>query len=63
MNINKKLVILFLCIALIPAIILEGISISEISDDYLDHRKFYTYFLIFDIGPRKADNLSEKEYI
>jgi len=32
-NINTKLVILFLCIALIPIMILEGISISEISDD------------------------------
>jgi len=33
MNLNTKLVILFLCIALIPMIILEGISITEISDD------------------------------
>ncbi len=35
MNLNKKLVILFLCIAMIPIVILEGISISEISDDLL----------------------------
>ena len=35
MNLNKKLVILFLCIALIPMIILEGISITEISDDLI----------------------------
>lgn len=35
MNLNNKLVILFLCIALTPIIILEGISISEISDDLL----------------------------
>ena len=33
MNLNGKLVILFLLIALIPIMILEGISISEISDD------------------------------
>ncbi len=35
MNLNTKLVILFLCIALIPMIILEAISITEISDDLL----------------------------
>jgi len=35
MNLNTKLVILFLCIALIPMIILEGISITEISDDLI----------------------------
>jgi len=35
MKLNTKLVILFLCIALIPMVILEGISISEISDDLL----------------------------
>jgi PAS domain S-box-containing protein len=35
MNLNHKLVILFLCIALTPIIILEGISITEISDDLL----------------------------
>ena len=33
MKLNTKLVILFLCIALIPMVILEGISITEISDD------------------------------
>jgi len=35
MKLNTKLVILFLCIALIPMVILEGISITEISDDLL----------------------------
>ena len=39
MNINTKLVILFLSIALIPIIILEGISISEISDDLLTQKQ------------------------
>jgi PAS domain S-box-containing protein len=39
MNINKKLVILFLCIGLIPAIILEGISISEISNDLITQKE------------------------
>ncbi len=39
MNLNNKLVILFLCIALIPIIILEGISISEISDDLLTQKE------------------------
>lgn len=39
MNINGKLVILFLCIALIPIMILEGISISEISDDLVNQKE------------------------
>ncbi len=39
MNINKRLVILFLLIALIPMIILEGISISEISDDLVTQKE------------------------
>jgi len=39
MNLNAKLVILFLCIALIPIIILEGISISEISDDLINQKE------------------------
>lgn len=39
MNINSKLVILFLCIALIPIMILEGISISEISDDLVTQKE------------------------
>jgi PAS domain S-box-containing protein len=39
MNLNKKLVLLFLCIALIPIVILEGISISEISDDLLSQKQ------------------------
>ena len=36
---NTKLVILFLVIALIPIMILEGISISEISDDLLTQKQ------------------------
>jgi PAS domain S-box-containing protein len=39
MNLNTKLVILFLCIALIPIVILEGISFSEISDDLLTQKQ------------------------
>ncbi|NNL58224.1 MAG: PAS domain S-box protein, partial [Nitrosopumilus sp.] len=39
MNLNSKLVILFLCIALIPIMILEGISISEISDDLITQKE------------------------
>ena len=39
MNLNSKLVILFLCIALIPIVILEGISISEISDDLVNQKE------------------------
>jgi len=39
MNLNNKLVILFLCIALIPIMILEGISISEISDDLISQKE------------------------
>ena len=39
MNINSKLVVLFLCIALIPMMILEGISISEISDDLITQKE------------------------
>ena len=39
MNINSKLVILFLCIALIPIMILEGISISEISADLVTQKE------------------------
>ncbi|MGD8707252.1 MAG: ATP-binding protein [Nitrosopumilaceae archaeon] len=39
MNLNNKLVILFLFIALIPIIILEGISISEISDDLVNQKE------------------------
>ncbi|MFB5613974.1 MAG: hypothetical protein ACE5RI_02640, partial [Candidatus Nitrosomaritimum yanchengensis] len=39
MNLNSKLVILFLFIALIPIIILEGISISEISDDLVNQKE------------------------
>jgi PAS domain S-box-containing protein len=39
MNLNTKLVILFLLIALIPIMILEGISISEISDDLLTQKQ------------------------
>ncbi|MFZ8938252.1 MAG: PAS domain-containing protein, partial [Nitrosopumilaceae archaeon] len=39
MNLNSKLVILFLCIALIPIMILEGISITEISDDLVNQKQ------------------------
>ncbi|MBA4451951.1 MAG: PAS domain S-box protein [Nitrosopumilaceae archaeon] len=39
MNLNSKLVILFLCIALIPIMILEGISITEISDDLVNQKE------------------------
>ena len=39
MNLNNKLVILFLCIALTPIIILEGISITEISDDLITQKE------------------------
>jgi PAS domain S-box-containing protein len=39
MNLNNKLVILFLCIALTPIIILEGISVTEISDDLLTQKE------------------------
>ncbi|MDH3617192.1 MAG: ATP-binding protein [Nitrosopumilus sp.] len=39
MKLNSKLVILFLCIALIPIIILEGISITEISDDLINQKE------------------------
>ena len=39
MNLNTKLVILFLFIALIPMMILEGISISEISDDLINQKE------------------------
>jgi sensor histidine kinase YesM len=39
MNLNNKLVILFLCIALTPIMILEGISITEISDDLLTQKE------------------------
>ncbi|HUT05409.1 MAG TPA: ATP-binding protein [Nitrosopumilaceae archaeon] len=39
MNLNSKLVILFLCIALIPMMILEGISIAEISDDLISQKE------------------------
>ena len=39
MKLNSKLVILFLCIALIPIMILEGISISEISDDLITQKE------------------------
>ena len=39
MNLNTKLVILFLAIALIPIIILEGISINEISDDLVTQKE------------------------
>ncbi|MDX1441226.1 MAG: ATP-binding protein [Nitrosopumilaceae archaeon] len=39
MNLNSKLIILFLVIALLPIIILEGISITEISDDLLDQKE------------------------
>ncbi len=39
MNLNTKLVILFLFIALIPMMILEGISISEISDDLVNQKE------------------------
>jgi len=39
MNLNTKLVILFLLIALIPMMILEGISISEISDDLINQKE------------------------
>ena len=39
MNLNSKLVILFLLIALIPIMILEGISITEISDDLVNQKE------------------------
>jgi PAS domain S-box-containing protein len=39
MNLNTKLVVLFLLIALVPIMILEGISITEISDDLLDQKE------------------------
>ena len=39
MNLNTKLVILFLFIALVPIIILEGISINEISDDLVNQKE------------------------
>ena len=39
MKLNSKLVILFLCIALIPMMILEGISIAEISDDLISQKE------------------------
>ncbi|MDH3617903.1 MAG: hypothetical protein OEM89_04160, partial [Nitrosopumilus sp.] len=39
MKLNNKLVILFLCIAIIPIMILEGISISEISDDLISQKE------------------------
>ena len=39
MNLNTKLLVLFLLIALIPIMILEGISISQISDDLLTQKK------------------------
>ncbi len=39
MNLNNRLVLLFLFIALIPIIILEGISITEISDDLLTQKE------------------------
>ena len=39
MNINSKLIVLFLVIALMPIMILEWISISEISDDLLDQKE------------------------
>ncbi len=39
MNLNTKLVILFLAIALIPIVILEGISINEISDDLVTQKE------------------------
>ena len=39
MKLNSKLVILFLCIALIPIVILEGISITEISDDLITQKE------------------------
>jgi PAS domain S-box-containing protein len=39
MNLNTKLVVLFLLIALVPIMILEGISITEISDDLLSQKE------------------------
>ena len=39
MNLNSKLIVLFLIIALMPIMILEWISISEISDDLLDQKE------------------------
>ena len=39
MNINNKLVILFLCMALIPMVILASISISQISGDLLTQKE------------------------
>ena len=39
MNINSTLVILFLCIALIPMIILAGISSSQISGDLITQKE------------------------
>jgi PAS domain S-box-containing protein len=39
LKLNNKLVILFLCIAITPIIILEGISISEISDDLISQKE------------------------